>query len=181
MNKFFLIGIPHCGKSTLGHRAADILRLPFYDTDVMVCEKLGIQSMRDQMRALINGSMMGAQWRVVDELVALDSDAMISTGAEIALTPRCAALLRKAGTVIHVRRDPELVLADLRNEGGSKWVMQENGGEEIVMSERAVELYAQEIPQYNALADVMLENNGSEDAGVEKLIALIKERRSVSK
>ena len=177
MNKYFLIGIPNCGKSTLGQRAADILRLPFFDTDVMACEKLGTQSVLDQIRAGINGSMMVAQLKVVDELVALDSDAIVATGAEIALMPRCAPQIRKAGTVIHVVREPELILADMRNAGGSKWVMQDReGGEEIVMRERAVELYAKDISQYNALADVMLENNGSEDAGVEKLIALIKER-----
>ena len=177
MNKYFLIGIPNCGKSTLGRRAADELRLPFFDTDVMACEKLGTRHVIDQIRATMNGSMTAAQQKVVDELAALDSDAIIATGAEIALMPRCAILLRKAGTVIHVLREPEIILADMRNTGGSKWVMQDkDSGEEIVMRERAVELYAQDISQYNALADVKFENNGSEDAGVEKLIALIRER-----
>ena len=182
MNKYFLIGIPNCGKSTLGQRAADILCLPFFDTDVMACEKLGTRHVLDQIRALMNGSMEAAQQKVIDELVALDSVAIIATGAEIALMPRCAALLRKAGTVIHVIREPEIVLADMKNNGGSRWVMQDmDSGEEIVMRERAVDLYAQEISQYNALADVMLENNGGEDAGVDKLIALIKEQYSFLK
>jgi len=182
MNKFFLIGIPNCGKSTLGRRAADILCLPFFDTDVMACEKLGAQSVLDQIRATMNGSMMSAQLDVIDELVALDSAAIIATGAEIALMPRCAAQLREAGTVIHVLREPETILADMRNAGGSKWVMQDkDSGEEIVMRERAVELYAKDISQYNALAVVMFDNNESEDTGVEKLVALIRERHSFSR
>ena len=181
MDKFFLIGIPNCGKSTLGRRAADILRLSFFDTDVMACEKLGTRNVLDQIRASMNGSMEAAQQKAIGELVALDSAAIIATGAEIALMRRCAVLLRKAGTVIHVLREPEIILADMKNTGGSKWIMQEkDSGEEIVMRERAVELYAKDISQYNALADVMLENNGSEDAGVEKLIALIRERHSLS-
>ena len=159
-----------------------MLRLPFFDTDVMACEKLGTQNVLDQIRATMNGSMWSAQQKVIDELVALDSDAIIATGAEIALMPRCAVQLRKAGTVIHVLREPEIILTDMRNTGGSKWVMHDkDGGEEIVMRERAVELYAQDISQYDALADVLFENNGSEDAGVEKLIALITEQHSFSK
>jgi shikimate kinase len=182
MNKFFLIGIPNCGKSTLGRRVADVLRLPFFDTDVMACEKLGTRHVLDQIRASINGSVEAAQRKVIDELVALDSAAIIATGAEIALIPRCAALLRKEGTVIHVIREPEMILTDMQNNGGSKWVMRDrDNGEEIVMREQAVKLYAQEISQYNALADVIFENNESEDAGVEKLIALIGERHSLSK
>ena len=182
MNKYFLIGIPNCGKSTLGQRAADILRLPFFDTDVMACDKLGTRNVLDQMRASMNGSMRMAQQEVMNELVALDSDAIIATGAEIALMPRCAGQLRKAGTVIHVVREPEIILADMKNNGKSQWVMQEqNSGEEIVMRERAVELYAQEISQYNAVADMMFENSGNEDAGVEKLIALIREQHFFSR
>jgi len=182
MNKYFLIGIPNCGKSTLGRRAADVLRLPFFDTDVMACEKLGTQSVLDQIRATMNGSMVAAQRKAIGELVALDSDAIVATGAEIALMPRCAVQLREAGTVIHVLREPETILADMRKTGGSKWVMHDkDGGDDIVMRERAVELYAQDISQYNALADVMFENNGSEDAGVEGLIALIRERHSFSR
>jgi len=137
--------------------------------------------MLDQIRASMNGTMEAAQRKAIDELVALDSAAIVATGAEIALMPRCTILLRKAGTVIHVIREPEIVLADMKKNGGSRWVMQDkDSGEEIVMRERAVELYAQEISQYNALADVMLENNGSEDAGVEKLITLIRKRDSFS-
>ena len=182
MNKYFLIGIPNCGKSTLGQRAADILRLPFFDTDVMACEKLGTQNVLDQIRASMNGSMRAAQQEVINELVTLDSVAIIATGAEIALMPRCAAQLRKAGTVIHVVREPEIILADMKNNGKSQWVMQEqNSGEEIVMRERAVELYAKDISQYNALAVVMFDNNESEDTGVEKLVALIRERHSFSR
>ena len=46
----------------------------------------------------------------------------------------------------------------MKNKGGSRWVMHDkDSGEEIVMRERAVELYTKDISQYNALADVMLE------------------------
>ncbi|MGL4943940.1 MAG: shikimate kinase, partial [Thermoguttaceae bacterium] len=60
-NKYILIGIPNSGKSTLGRRAADCLKLPFFDTDVMACERLEIGNVLEQFRATLNGSFMWAQ------------------------------------------------------------------------------------------------------------------------
>jgi len=172
-NKYILIGIPNCGKSTLGRRAADILKLPFYDTDLMAHERLEIRNPVDMFRAALNGSFMTAQREAVDELAELKSAAVIATGAEIALMPYCAARLRQMGTVIHIRRKPENVLVDVAS-GDSRLVLKNmTTGTEVVMREESVKLYAQEISQYEALADLTLENNGTEDEGLEKLITLL--------
>jgi shikimate kinase len=174
MNKYILIGIPNCGKSTLGRRAADVLQLPFYDTDFMAYERLGVQNPLDQIRATINGSFMFAQRQAVNELASLDSGAIIATGAEVALMPDCVTKLRRMGTIIHIRRKPQTVLAEIAN-GGNQLILQDiTNGTEVVMREEAVKLYAQELSQYEALADMTLENDGGEDKGLEKLIALIK-------
>jgi len=174
-NKYILIGIPHCGKSTLGRRAADTLQLPFYDTDLMACERLEIRNPLDQFRANFNGSFMIAQREVVYELGELDSDAIVATGAEVALMPGCAARLRHMGTVIHIQRKTEIVLADIANDGNQLVMRDMEDGTEFVMQEKAVKLYAQELSQYEALADLTLENDGTEDEGLENLIALIKQ------
>jgi hypothetical protein len=42
------------------------------------------------------------------------------------------------------------------------------------MQEGAVKLYSQEYQQYDAVADITMENNGSEDEGVDKLATMIK-------
>ena len=174
-NKFILVGIPGCGKSTLGQRAADILQLPFYDTDIMACERLGIGNPLDHFRANFNGSFMRAQWEVVYDLAKLDSEAVIATGAEVALMPGCDVRLRRMGTVIHVRRNTETILADIEKDDKQPVLCDVNNGTEIAMQAKAVELYALEIPQYEALADLTLDNNGSEDEALENLIALIKQ------
>ena len=176
-NKYILIGIPHCGKSTLGRQAADILRLPFFDTDLMTCERLGMNNPFDPIRATINGSIITAQREALCELAVLDSSAIIATGAEIALMPGCAVLLRRMGTVIHIQRKQETVLEEMANDDKVHLVWRNvTDGTEIVMREESVKLYAQELSRYEALADLTLDNNGSEDIGVEKLIALIKQK-----
>ena len=174
MNKYILIGIPNCGKSTLGRRTADALQLPFYDTDLMACEQLKISNPVDQFRAAFNGSIITAQIEAIDELTELNSDAIIATGAEVALIPRCAACLRRMGTVIHIRRSPEIVLADMANSSESRFVLQDvASGTKIAMREEAVRMYAQDLAKYERLSSLTIDNNGNEDTGVEKLVALI--------
>jgi shikimate kinase len=172
--KYFLIGIPNCGKSTLGRRTAEILHLPFYDTDSLVRDKLPIRSPADIFRFSFTGRFLTEQHKVVAELIKLDGSAIIATGAEVALMPECAKLIRSNGTVIHIRRKPELVLADLQNNDKSRFVLHNvTSGKEIDMQEEAVSLYTQEYNQYEAVAHLTLENNGNEDEGVDKLVAMI--------
>ena len=119
---------------------------------------------------------MIAQREAVDELADLDSAAIIATGAEVALMPACATKLCHIGTVIHLRRKAETVLADIAKDGSQLVLRDMTDGTEVVMREKTVKLYAQEILQYDALADLTLENDGTEDEGLEKLIALINQK-----
>jgi shikimate kinase len=176
-NKYILIGIPGAGKSTLGRRAADALQMPFFDTDKMAYERLGIRNPLDHFRAVFNGSIMMAQRNVVYELAELDSNAIIATGAEVALMPDCAAKLRRMGSVIHIHREPEILLAGIANDS-RQLILQESDGTEIVMQAESVKRYAQEISQYEALANLTVENSGSDDDGLEKLVALINQQQT---
>lgn len=173
MSKYILIGIPNCGKSTLGRRAADFLQLPFFDTDVMASESLGIKNFAGQFRANIDGSFVRAQRNAFFEILALESDAVIATGAEAALIPDCAVFMRRKGTVIHIQRDQEVILADVANDSRRMILKDVNNGKEIDMQAHTVKLYAEEIPQYVALAHLTIDNNGTEEEGLEKLVALI--------
>jgi len=79
MNKFILIGIPNCGKSTLGKRAADILNLPFYDTDILVCENAALKDPRFIFGLGFSGRFLPEQNKVIAELAELDGPAIIAT------------------------------------------------------------------------------------------------------
>jgi shikimate kinase len=171
MKKYFLIGIPNSGKTTLGRRAAEKLRLPFFDTDAMVCEK--VNDPLDLFKMAINGQFLAEQLRIVSELVKLDGKAIISTGAEAALAPECASLMKANGTVIHIKRKPDILLGEFKKVGKRGMIMKEENGKEISMQEEAIRLYAKEYSQYEALADLSFENNDTEDEGLEKLLKLI--------
>ena len=174
-DKYILIGIPNCGKTTLGRRAAEILQIPFFDTDDLTVKSLNLENPSDMFRSSFNAKFLKGQYEVMNKIADEKGSAIIATGAEAALAPECAELMQKMGTVIYIQRKLEIVLAEYKNSGKRGIVMRETTrGTEIDMQEDAMKLYAKECIQYEALANLTLENNGSEDEGLEKLIALIK-------
>ena len=174
MKKYILIGIPYSGKSTLGRRLAEKLQLLFFDTDAMVRERENIKSIRDFVRITFSGQFMTAQREVMIELARLEGPAVISTGAEVALMPECASLMKVMGTVIHIQRKPEIILEELKGSKRAGFVKVNPDGTETDMNSHTVKLYAEEISQYEAAAHLTLENNGTEDEGLENLITLLK-------
>jgi shikimate kinase len=173
MEKYFLIGVPNCGKSTLGKLAADIMKLPFYDTDTMAVELLELKRPLDIFRSALNNGFVNAQRAAISKIVEIDGPAIISTGAEIPLIPECVRNMRSIGTVIHVKRSSEKIIEILKNKE-YKFVLS-NGAKdtEVDVNEESLKLFMEEYSEYEAIADLSLDNDGSEDEGVQKLITLI--------
>ena len=172
MKKIILIGVPGCGKSTLGRKMAGALKLPFFDTDKLMFKYIKLKSPSDIFRFDFNDQFFYANKMTMIKLARNKKPAIISTGAEVALIPECALLMKKMGTVIHIRRELELILADMKKTRVNGIFLIKNG-KEIDMNEDGMELYMNEYFQYEALADLKLDNNGSEDEGLEKLINII--------
>lgn len=175
LGKYILIGIPNCGKSTLGKRVADELNMPFFDTDTIAYSRMKTERISDMFRSSFQRQFREEQFNVMLELLEMtDDSAIIATGAEVPLIPRCDVLMRMIGTIIHIKRDLEALLEDARNENGMRLVPEDDSnGKVIIMREEAVKLYAKEMMYYEELAELTLENFGNEDEGVEKLNALI--------
>lgn len=174
MSKYVLIGIPNCGKSTLGRQAADILQLPFFDTDVMAYNKLKLENPFDLLKPSVLMKLRDEQYYAMLELSKYDGSAIIATGAEIALMPECVELMKNMGTIIHIERKFETVLDEIKKDDNKGLVFcYEKSGTEIVAQEENVRIYSCELSQYEALSDITMENNGSENEGVEKLVTLI--------
>jgi len=174
MGKYFLIGIPDSGKSTLGKLAADILEFPFYDTDIMASKQVDFKSFANIFTSDFGQKFMDAQLSAIIETAKLDGNAIISTGAEVSLVPECVRYMRNNGTIIHIKRNPELIMERLKNRKGRKIVLRDaKTGTEIDMQQDAVKRYMEEYSKYEAIADLSMENNKSEDKGARKLVVLI--------
>jgi shikimate kinase len=172
MNHVILIGLPNSGKTTLGKKAAEALNMPFYDTDNMVTDKLAVGHLADIFRASFQQRFYEEQLNAVIELVALKAPAIIATGAEVALMPRCASLLREMGTVILIKRDVRLLLKAV-SKRTRRLVLRDDNGLEIDMSAKAVEEYAKEIDSYEEVAHKIFENNGDEESAVTQFTELL--------
>ena len=175
MNKYILIGIPSCGKTTLGKRAADILQLPFYDTDRMACEKMGDFHPFEMIKMSFKERFYREQKNAVEELYGIDGAAIIATGAEVALIRGCDWYLRSMGIIIHIKRSPEIILANMPNNEKSHLILKNvDDGSEINLQKESIIGYAKAMSHYDMLADIIMENDGSEDEGIEKLLAIIR-------
>jgi len=182
MEKYILIGVPGSGKTTLGEEVAKRLELPFFDTDTMTLESLGLEDPIEFLRFRTKVRFHHGQINVIKQLQEHVGSAIIATGPEVALMPQCVSILKEMGTIIYIERSAKDIIKEVEEKertqvhiiihalGGS-----ENGGAVVEKSAsvEAVKLYASEDPQYKAVADVILNNDASEDEGVNQLASVI--------
>lgn len=176
MNKLcFLIGAPHCGKTTLGRRVSEIMQLPFYDTDDIVRGEIGEVRIGDVFNSYFHSRTRTLEREAILTLTStLNNPAIIATGAEVALIPDCVEAMRNTGYIIHVKRNVDSILDELSGSVDSRPVLVEvNDGTILDFRERAVLAYAEQLPIYEAVAELTIDNNGTEDDGVSLLHKLV--------
>jgi shikimate kinase len=166
---FILIGAPNSGKTTLGKKAADARGMQFYDTDVDAMNSMGSwdeESTFFHFMRKFPAAEEAAALRIAKKAV----NAIIATGAETVLFPTNARVLRQCGRFIHIKRNPDILLAEIRKKGPPDPERPEVQDIGVLR----VHLYREVMPEYERLADFTVENNGGEDAGVEKLLEIIR-------
>ena len=90
------------------------------------------------------------------------------------MIPGCAEVLKSIGFIIHIKRKAEIIIQKLKNSANSRLVLvNQNDGSILDFSKKSVESFLEDIPHYEAVADFTIDNDGSEDDGVNKLVALI--------
>ena len=68
MKKIYLIGIPGCGKSTLGKRLSKELKIPCYDTDLLMIKEIDPNRPQDLFLMAFNGQFIAAQKKITEKL-----------------------------------------------------------------------------------------------------------------
>lgn len=163
MKNVILVGMPACGKSTVGVVLAKTMNKGFVDTDILIqqAESRTLQEIIDQ-----EGN---DYFHHVEERVLLDFDGedyVVATGGSAIYFDRAMDKFKEKGVVVYIKVTLDTILERLNNIK-SRGVTLEKG-------QTIADLYEQRIPLYQKHADMMVEADGlSVEEVVEKIVELI--------
>ncbi len=140
------IGMPGCGKSTIGVLTAKVLCLSFIDTDLLIQGKTGMR-----LQEIIDCDGLEAFRRIEEKtLTELSaSAALIATGGSAIYYPAAMSHLREIGTVVYLRSPLAAVKAHLADFSGRGIAMPK----EMTIDE----LYRERAPLYEKYADLIID------------------------
>ena len=141
-----LIGMPGCGKTTVGRALADLLGRPFYDADEQIETRAG-RKIPDIFAQDGEAAFRRLETEVLAEL-SRQSGAVIATGGGVVTREENRDLLRQNSTIVWLQRDlHSLPLA----------------GRPVSQSRPLNELAAERMPLYRAWSDAAVEVCGPEE------------------
>lgn len=110
-----LVGMPGCGKSTVGRQLARQLGCGLVDTDTELERRLGMP-VRSFFELHGEEAFREAEQAVLEEVTRRSSDGVIATGGGIVLRPANREVLHARAQVIYLRSSPEELYRRLRHD-----------------------------------------------------------------
>lgn len=156
MHNVILIGMPGCGKTSVGTLLAQRLGRPFFDADAEIERRLGCTIPAFFAREGEN-AFRAVETQVLTEL-GKRSGCVIATGGGCVTRPENYELLHQNGTLVWLRRDLSALPVD---------------GRPISRSRALSELYREREPLYRRFADICVENDDTEAVVAEKIKELL--------
>ena len=149
-----LIGMPSCGKSSIGKLLADQLGKEFVDSDEEIEKKIGMK-IKDFLTIDNEEEFRNIETEVIKEL-SLKNNLVISTGGGVIKKEINVEYLKYNGKVVFIDRPLELLQATSSRPLSSS-------------KEALAKLYQERYPIYNKSADVVVKN----DVAIEEVLNLI--------
>ena len=157
MENIILIGMPGCGKSTVGSALAEGTGKTFVDADAVIVEKAGKTSPE------IFAESGEAGFRAIETEVLAElgkqSGLLIATGGGCVTQERNYPLLHQNGTIFWIQRD----IGKLPTNGRP-----------LSQTNRLTDLYAVRKPMYEHFADHTIDNNGQIEITVTQILEVLK-------
>ena len=158
-----LIGMKHCGKSTVGQALAARWQCPFHDVDPLIeathgCDKNERLSVRAIFEQYGEDHFHRVESHVVCELyLKLDhpgSRAVVALGGRTALNATICSLLRAIGSVVYLQVEPDVIFARIAEAGIPPFIDPDDPAADFQA------LYRKRHPQYAELADFAVDLDG---------------------
>ena len=165
MRNVVMIGMPGCGKSTLGVLLAKALMMDFVDTDLIMQNQAGkpLQQMVDEL------GTAGFSKAEEDCICRLDlQNTVIATGGSVALEERAMEHLAQNSVIVFVKLTYETIEGRLKNIS-TRGITLEKG-------QTLRDLYDYRQPFYHRWGQIVMEADGQEiEQTVEILVKHLKE------
>ena len=149
MKNIVLIGMPGCGKSTLGRSLAEMLGRDFIDADPEIEKDAG--KTIPELFAVSEDFFRKQETRTTKRLAALQ-DKVLAMGGGVVLRQENISSLKENGLIIFLDRSPEDIIGDVDTQTRPLLV---------AGRQRIYDLYAQREALYRTAADVTVQNKGS--------------------
>ena len=157
MENIILIGMPGCGKSTVGRLLSEKLGRPFVDADAEIVAAAGMPIPEIFVKSGEAG-FREIETRVLAEL-GKQSGLVIATGGGCVTQERNAPLLHQNGTCIWLTRDLDKLPTD---------------GRPLSQSGKLELMYKVRKPLYEHFADMTVSNDGSAEECAAAILKLLK-------
>lgn len=167
-DKIVLIGMPGCGKTTIGKILANDLSYNFYDMDDYI-EKMTNKSVAD-LFSISEDYFRDKETEACKELIN-KRKAIISSGGGVVKKKVNIDILKRDCIIVFIDRDVEDILNDLDSD--SRPLLKGN-------KERIYNLYKERYELYKKSADIIIKNNKTIKDIVNEIIkqtsSLVKEK-----
>ena len=166
-----LIGMPGCGKSTVGVVLAKAEGMHFCDTDLVIQQR-----QERKLQEIINTAGIEAFLRCEEEalLSICCEDTVIATGGSAVYSDRAMRWLKKNAVTVYLRAEAREIafrLANLKDRGVA-----------IGRGMSIYDLYRERAPLYERYADIVVDERGASiPKTVEKLSALLAPYRTAGR
>lgn len=148
MKNIVLIGMPGCGKSTLGVVLAKALNMGFCDTDLIIQ-----QFEKRKLQEIINLDGVERFLELEEKyLLSIESEnIVIATGGSAVLSDAAMNHLKKNGTVIYLKVDYQGIAKRIKNRVSRGIAFKEG--------ETLKDIYVMRTPLYEKYADITIDCN----------------------
>lgn len=153
MENIVLIGMPGCGKSTIGKLIAQKLGKRFVDADTFIEEQAGM-SIPEIFETSGEEGFRNWETKILSQL-GKESGLVIATGGGCVTRPENYSLLYQNGRIIWIKREISTLPID---------------GRPLSKTNKLEEMYAVRKPKYESFSDTQVDNNGAVEDTVKQIL-----------